>query len=295
MSNESATHSCGLADRLLRSRPARPTPSSSIFSLDGLEAPNFTAKAVTVSVSDKAFRLGVGELAILGRTWRNVTRHLRHVSLGTRSHRVPRRRRRYGIEDARRVFLPAENPRARLTASPQPKETLAPAGKLPGADAPDASLRWTTARSRTLPHGYRVACRRPAPERSTGSSRSTRGGEQSLAGDVELRGAAFSDASGLHAGEKLDADIKLTAQAAGSGMALAGGARMERRRGFLATALPARRRPDAARRGRARRAAHRRCALDRPLSGCRRGGSFRRRMGPPSRPLAERERALGNA
>src|SRR5262249_50198192 len=43
------------------------------FVLDGVEAPDFAAKAVTALVSDKAFRLDIGELAILGKTWRNLS------------------------------------------------------------------------------------------------------------------------------------------------------------------------------------------------------------------------------
>lgn len=181
------------------------------FSLDGLEAPNFTAKAVTVSISDKAFRLGVGELAILGRTWRNVS-----VTCGTFRMESDLIECRDGTADmgSKMPVAFSYRPKARaldLIVNPQVRETW----RLQ-ASFLDRTRRMELAVDNGSLANLAAWIPGGLPKTSAGTFNGKftidAGGAQSLAGDVELRGVAFSDASGLHAGERLDADLKLTAQ-----------------------------------------------------------------------------------
>jgi hypothetical protein len=185
------------------------------FALDGLEAPDFTAKAVTASVSDKAFRLAIGELAILGRTWRNLS-----VTCGTFRMEPDLIECRDGTADAGAKMPVAFSYRAKsraleLTVRPQAKETW----RLQASFAERARRTELTVENGSLAN---LAALMPADWPKTNSG--TFNGkfilegleQQRVTGELSARGVSFSDAGGLHAGEKLEADVRLSAQAAGA-------------------------------------------------------------------------------
>src|SRR5262249_40776469 len=185
------------------------------FVLDGLEAPDFTAKAVPALVSDKAFRLAIGELAILGKTWRNL-----NVSCGVFRLESDLIECRDGAVDAgaKMPLAFSYRPKSRdldLTVQPRVKETW----RLQASFAERSLKTELTVENGLLAN---LAALMPAdwPKTNSGTFNGKftleGSGEQRVAGELSVRGVAFSDASGLHAGEKLDADVRVSAQATGA-------------------------------------------------------------------------------
>ena len=265
------------------------------LSLGTLEAPNFRATAVKTSIGDKVFRLAAGEVVIIGRTFRNV-----NVTCGTFRFEPERVECRDGVLETGGSKMPVAflwHPKTQaleLTAVPQPKETWRLEAKTLGAtrrsqvDVANGSLAnlagW-------IPGGL--------PRTSAGTFEGRfvvdSSSEQSLWGQVTVRGAAFSDASGAHAGEKLDAVVRFFAQPVGGGVAVERHARVDRRRGVLAARLSARHRPGAARRGPVRCAAHRCSPCVSEAARHRRAGGCRGGLGPLGGARAEREPAARGA
>jgi hypothetical protein len=186
------------------------------LSLGTLEAPNFRATAVKTSIGDKVFSLAAGEVVIVGRTFRNV-----NVTCGTFRFEPERVECRDGVLETGGSKMPVAflwHPKTQaleLTAVPQPKETWRLETKTLGAtrrsqvDVANGSLAnlagW-------IPGGL--------PRTSAGTFEGRfvvdSSSEQSLWGQITVRGAAFSDAGGAHAGEKLDAVVRFFAQPSGA-------------------------------------------------------------------------------
>jgi len=185
-------------------------------SLGAVEAPSFQAKAVSVSISDKSFRLAAGEVVLLDRTFRKV-----NVTCGAFRFEPDRIECRDGVLDTDGSRMPVafswypKKSELDLTAIPRPKETWRLEAKTVGGvrrsevSVANGSLANLAA---WIPGGL--------PRTSAGTFEGKfvidSSSEQSLWGQVAVRGAAFSDASGSHAGEKLDAVLRFFAQPAGA-------------------------------------------------------------------------------
>jgi hypothetical protein len=184
------------------------------ISLDNLQTPDFTAKAVTAAFGEKHFRFAVGELTILGRTWRNL-----RVACGTFRFEPELIECRDGTIDtgAKTAVAFSYSPKARtlaLTLKPAAKETW----RLQAYLLKQRSRFEVTVENGSLAN---VASWLPPGWLKEGSG--TLSGklvlegaaQKSATGEIAIRGIAFSDASGLHAGEKLDADVRFSAYQAG--------------------------------------------------------------------------------
>jgi len=185
-------------------------------SLEGIESPDFTAKAVTATVGDKTFHLSIGELSILGRTWRNLG-----VTCGAfrlESDVIECRDGTAGA-GAKMPVAFSYRPKSRsleMTVGLRANETW----RLQATLAEGARRMELTVENASLAN---FASWLPAGSPKAGAGTlngrfAIEGSERPrVTGTIEVRGAGFSDASGLHAGEKLDAGIRFAAQEAESG------------------------------------------------------------------------------
>ena len=182
--------------------------------LDRLEAPGVAVGPIDVRLTDGAsarLRLTVGEVIVENQRWRNV-----RVACADFSWTVARIQCRQGMAEAgARIplsfnYLVAEQ-RLELVLWPSAAEAWTIKGRFA---EPNPSLRLEI-RNGSL---SRLAPWLPAswPKVSAGllSGVVTLDGasRSRLAADVEVREASFSDASGLHAAEKLGARVRLSAQ-----------------------------------------------------------------------------------
>ena len=182
------------------------------FALGALDGPNFHARAVTVSVSPTAFRFTAGELKVLERTLRNVT-----ITCGAFRFEPDVVECRDGVLDTGESKMPvafnwhAKTQSLDLTAKPQPKETW----RLHSSSARGVRRSEVAVDNGSLAN-LAVWIPGGLPRTSAGTFNGKfvidSAAEQSLWGIVELKGAAFGDASGMHAGEKLDAVLRFFAQ-----------------------------------------------------------------------------------
>jgi hypothetical protein len=186
------------------------------FALDAIEGPAFHAKALTVAVSEKAFRLRAGEMRLLERTLKNVD-----ITCGVFLFEPDLVECRDGVLDNGSSKMPVSffwHPKTQtldLTALPQPKETWRLQSQSAGG----------TRRSQVaVENGSLANLAAWIPGGLPRTSAGTFDGQfvidsstgQNVWGQVTVRGAAFGDASGLHAGEKLDAVIRFFAQPEGA-------------------------------------------------------------------------------
>jgi hypothetical protein len=183
------------------------------LSLEGIESPDFTAKAVTATVRDKTFQFSIGELSILGRTWRNLGVTCRAFRLESDVIECSD-----GTADtgAKMPVAFSYRPGTRsleLTVEPRAKETWRlQAGFAEGARRMELTVENASLASFAswLPEAV------PRPGAGTLAGRLMIEGSErrKITGTIAVRGAGFADASGLHAGEKVDADLSFAAQEA---------------------------------------------------------------------------------
>jgi hypothetical protein len=186
------------------------------LSLGTIDAPSLQARTVSVSVGDKLFRLTAGEVVMLGRTFRNV-----NVTCGTFRLDPDRIECRDGVLDTSTAKMPVAfswYPKTHsldFTAIPQPKETWRLEAKtLGGARRSEVNVQNGSLANLAawIPGGL--------PRTSAGTFDGKfvidSAAEQNVWGQIEVRGAAFADASGAHAGDKLDAVVRFFAQPAGT-------------------------------------------------------------------------------
>ena len=184
------------------------------LSIDDLEAPGFSAKALKASLSGAARRellLEIGAVTIRGQTWRNIRIRCPQLRLETAL-----------IECADAVMnvggkipLSFSYSRAKgtldITLRPAPKESWRLNALLDKRDfivtidngKPERLATW-------LPSGV------PKLGAGTINGTITFGNTGDVKAQVEVDGLAFSDASGLHAGDKIKAGFRIVAGQRGS-------------------------------------------------------------------------------
>jgi hypothetical protein len=185
------------------------------FTLGALEAPSIHVKGVTVSVSERSFGLVAGEVTILGRTWRQVL-----VGCGAFKFEPELIECRDGILNAGGSKMPIHfswRPKAQtldFTALPEGKEVWRLQAK---------TVRGVRRSEVVVSNGSLANLAAWIPGGLPRTSAGTFDGKflidsssDEVWGEVALRGAAFSDAGGMHAGDKLDAVVRFFAQPAGA-------------------------------------------------------------------------------
>lgn len=182
---------------------------------DTLEGPGFSARKLRLSFSGAGpLKLSIGEFSAQGKTWRNVGLACREAALEANVLQC----REGALELSTRIpvrfsYSFSEN-KLEAELTPEPGERWRIAARFGGAS-------WSA--SLTVDHGQAAhfgafvpdGVPRPSAGRLTGSASLTgkRDGLQTLALDLGVAGLAFSDASGLHAGDNVSGRIGLRAEA----------------------------------------------------------------------------------
>ena len=184
------------------------------LTLDGIEAPGFTAKAVTATFNGGALRLTIGEVTIYGRTWRSLRVSCTALRLEPDVIEC-----REGTADvgARIPIAFSYSTKTRsleLTLSPAARETW----RLNARFGEGARQLELAVENGALAH---LAPWLPAnwPKTTAGTLNGTMAlagsDKPTLTAELAVRGAAFSDASGLHAGEKVEGTVSVNAEPRG--------------------------------------------------------------------------------
>lgn len=180
-----------------------------------LEGPGFSARNLRVSFSGAGpLKLTIGELSAQGRTWRNVGLACREAALEANVLRC-----REGVLElstripVRFSYSFAEN-KLEAELAPEPGERWRLAARF-GGGSWSASLAVDNGQAARLGAFVPDGIPRPSAGRLTGSASLTgnRDGLRTLALDLGVAGLAFSDASGLHAGDNVTGRIGLRAEA----------------------------------------------------------------------------------
>lgn len=195
---------------------------SIVLSIGDLAGPGFAARAIRIELAGEGLAqatLTVGELAALDRTWRDVAVRCSafRIERGAIACDRGRIERPVALPVAFRIDLAAAA--GSVTVTPTDGErwhaVLGPARAGEGARA--ATLEFSgvpAARLHALAPALPVKI---AAGTATGSVRATLAGERILAqGEATVRGVAFSDASGLHAGDAIGGRVAFSATAQGA-------------------------------------------------------------------------------
>ena len=192
------------------------------FTIDGIEAPAFSAKAIRLQAGEGApSEFVVGELILYGRTWRNVRVACKRLDFGRDSIECAEGTADIGGSMPLAFTYSTRQQRLALMLYPGKGETWRLDARFGVERRFDLSVE-----NGTLTH---IAGWMPAnqPKIASGTVTGavtyfeTRKAGIVAAGStaavkLALRGVSFADASGLHAGEKLDFDIEGNAEQPGS-------------------------------------------------------------------------------
>lgn len=187
------------------------------LTLDRLEAPGFSASAIVARLRDGPpgeLQLTIGELSVQGRSWRNVRVACARFRLERATieclegeadidGRIPLAFTYAGGERALDVSL-----------RPAPKETWRVKARF-AARAPELRVDIENGELARLGSWLPPAWPRITAGALSGAISLTGADRDRLTAELTVRDAAFSDASGLHAGEKLSGRLNLTAQRRG--------------------------------------------------------------------------------
>lgn len=182
------------------------------FTIDGLEAPAFTARAIRLQAGEGApSEFVVGEITLNGRTWRNVRVACARLDFGSESIECADGRADIGASMPLAFTYSTRLNRLALVLYPAQGETWRIDARFGGRER---RLNLTVENGALA----RLAGWLPPewPRVSAGSVSGTAvysdAPTATLEAELALRGVSFADASGLHAGEKLDFDVKLGAE-----------------------------------------------------------------------------------
>jgi hypothetical protein len=183
------------------------------FTIDGLEAPAFSAKAIRLQAGEGApAEFTIGELALYGRTWRNVRVACKRLDFGRESIECAEGRADIGASMPLSFTYSTRQDRLALVLYPAKGETWRFDARFGRERRLDLSVEngalshvagWMPADQPKFTSGTVSGTVTYSETRKTGSAAAAR---------LELRGVSFADASGLHAGEKLDFDVKIDAE-----------------------------------------------------------------------------------
>ncbi|MBC7944937.1 MAG: hypothetical protein H7X91_06695 [Burkholderiales bacterium] len=185
------------------------------LSIADIHSPSFSAKSIEAGLRGddlSRLELRIGELTLQGKTLHNVVLTCDQFQLETTAIRCAEGVLDVGQKWPIRFAYEMQAQKLELVVQPEKGESWKLAGEF---------KREPFALEVVISHGklQRIAALLPeaAPKISAGEidGRLMLGdgsGHLKLAGDVQLRGVAFSDAAGLHAGEKIEAAIQLTAE-----------------------------------------------------------------------------------
>jgi hypothetical protein len=183
------------------------------FAIEGLEAPAFSAKAIRLQAGEGApSEFTIGELTLYGRTWRNVRVACKRLDFGRESIECAEGRADIGASMPLSFVYSTRQDRLALVLSPEKGETWRLDARFGRERRLDLSVEngallhvagWMPADQPKITSGMVSGTATYSEARKTGSAASAR---------LALRGVSFADASGLHAGEKLDFDLKIDAE-----------------------------------------------------------------------------------
>jgi len=191
------------------------------LSIEDLESPAFAARRISLELTGAdldRLRLGIGELSVGGRSWRDVRLECARFSLSTEALACTDGTLRAPEPVAATFSYSMASGRFDVRLSPKPGELWAVAGKAAGGT-------WTLSVSVVNGHAVRVADWLPQsiPRPTAGivgaEFRASGRGDQwsQVEGRMDLSDLAFSDESGLHAGEKVAGRARLAATRRGEG------------------------------------------------------------------------------
>lgn len=193
------------------------------LAIDDIVSPAFHAKSIRAGLSGpelSRFEARIGEVSFAGRTWRNVRLTCMEVRLESSAVQCP-----HGTLMAGRAiplsFRYGTAPRRlELTLNPASDESWRATVQWNKSDW-QASVAIANGNPAHLADFLPEGVPRPNGGRISGTFGLVggRSGTKSVAADLTAKGLGFSDAAGLHAGEKLAGRVKLAAARSGVGWA----------------------------------------------------------------------------
>jgi hypothetical protein len=188
------------------------------FTVDGLEGAAFSAKAIRLQAGEGApSEFVVGELTLYGRTWRNVRVACKRLDFGQDAIECAEGRADLGASVPLAFTYSTRQQRLALVLFPAQGETWRLDARFGRERRLDLSVQngalshlagWMPTDQPKITSGTVSGTATYSEGRRTGSTAAVGSASVRLA----LRGVSFADASGLHAGEKLDFGLKLDAE-----------------------------------------------------------------------------------